>query len=511
MNTLTEPTLMRAWSLVVAREQGGIRMENTSTILIVDDQSAGRETLEKLLVPQGYQVVHASNGVEALEKAALLRPDMILLDIMMPEMDGFEVCQRIRADPDLAEIPIVMVTALDDRDSRLRAIEAGADDFVSKPFDRAELRARVQTATRLNRYRRLLAERAKFAWVVNQTEDGFLLLDEGGNIRFANRQARLYLGLSQDEKSAPGPFLDLVKKQYSLESEEAWADWPQTNTSSERYLMRPASSTADVFWLEVNILETTSGVDQKYLVSLNDVTSNVLASSSMWSFHALVNHKLKTPLAVLVGYLSVITNDWANFSDLQIESFLSKIRKHALQLQDRTRKISGYIKTLQTGAGDHAQRCNVAAISTLISEVVTGLELEPIHITLDDVIHLRNKHLTLTCDELELSLHELLGNAVKFHPEHAPALEFEITEAAHGIRIQIRDDGLTLSPYQLARLWTPYFQAERYFTGQMPGMGLGLPLVAALIRKAGGTYHAHNRPEGQGIIIEINLPLIDSN
>ena len=88
--------------------------------------------------------------------AAEHTPDLILLDVMMPGMDGFEVCRSLRADPLLAEVPVVMVTALDDRDSRLQGIEAGADDFVSKPFDRVELRARVRTIARLNRYRQLL-------------------------------------------------------------------------------------------------------------------------------------------------------------------------------------------------------------------------------------------------------------------------------------------------------------------------------------------------------------------
>jgi len=134
-------------------------MEHQSIILIVDDEAAGRETLEMLLAGQGYNLASASNGPEALEKAEELTPDLILLDVMMPGMGGFEVCQRLRADPILAEVPVIMVTALDDRNACLQGIEAGADDFVTKPFDRTELRARVRTITRLNRYRRLLLER----------------------------------------------------------------------------------------------------------------------------------------------------------------------------------------------------------------------------------------------------------------------------------------------------------------------------------------------------------------
>ena len=131
-------------------------MKQDSIILIVDDKQAGRDTLEALLFSEGHNLAFACDGPEALAKAGELTPDLILLDVMMPGMDGFEVCRRLRSDQLLAEVPIIMVTALDDRESRLQGIEAGADDFVSKPFDRTELRARVRTIIRLNRYRRLL-------------------------------------------------------------------------------------------------------------------------------------------------------------------------------------------------------------------------------------------------------------------------------------------------------------------------------------------------------------------
>jgi signal transduction histidine kinase len=130
-----------------------------SRILIVDDDPGVRGVLRELLAFEGYQVAAAGDGLEALEKAAGLVPDLILLDVMMPGMDGFEVCRRLRAHPLLGQVPVVMLTALDDSDSRLRGIEAGADDFVSKPFEYVELQARVRTILQLNRYRRLLEER----------------------------------------------------------------------------------------------------------------------------------------------------------------------------------------------------------------------------------------------------------------------------------------------------------------------------------------------------------------
>ena len=164
-------------------------MNPKSTILIVDDEAVGRETLESLLIAEGYNLVFASNGPETLEKARDLTPDLILLDIMMPGMNGFEVCSHLRADKVTAEVPVIMVTALDDRDSRIEGIEAGADDFISKPYDRAELRTRVKSITRLNRYRNLLNERQKFEWVIHQSEDGYLIINSRDEILFANPRA----------------------------------------------------------------------------------------------------------------------------------------------------------------------------------------------------------------------------------------------------------------------------------------------------------------------------------
>src|SRR3712207_5387232 len=98
-------------------------MNDTSTILVVDDEELGRETLSALLSPLNYQIILASNGAQALQQAQTILPDLILLDVMMPDMNGFEVCRQVRATPKLAEVPIIMLTALDDRDSRLQGIE----------------------------------------------------------------------------------------------------------------------------------------------------------------------------------------------------------------------------------------------------------------------------------------------------------------------------------------------------------------------------------------------------
>lgn len=115
-------------------------------ILVVDDLPENIQVLQALLVPQGYRVISAENGEEALAEVARCAPDLILLDLVMPGMDGFEVCRRLKENPNTWHIPVVIVTGTTDREANIRAVEAGADDFLLKPFDRVLLQARIRTS-----------------------------------------------------------------------------------------------------------------------------------------------------------------------------------------------------------------------------------------------------------------------------------------------------------------------------------------------------------------------------
>jgi len=131
-------------------------MKSQSVILIVDDQSQNVDLLDAYLVPQGYEIVKAANGEEALEKLSGNEIDLILLDVMMPGMDGFEVTRRVRLDNCNRQVPIVLVTSLRDVEDRVKGIESGCDDFLSKPFDKIELLARVQSLLKVKAYNDLV-------------------------------------------------------------------------------------------------------------------------------------------------------------------------------------------------------------------------------------------------------------------------------------------------------------------------------------------------------------------
>ena len=118
-------------------------------VLVVDDTPMNIKVLSDLLTVKGYEVITAESGSAALEKIKTRKPEVVLLDVVMPEMDGYEVCRRIRANPDTAVLPVVMITALDPTQERIKGLEAGADDFLTKPINQAELLARVRTLLRI--------------------------------------------------------------------------------------------------------------------------------------------------------------------------------------------------------------------------------------------------------------------------------------------------------------------------------------------------------------------------
>jgi len=121
-------------------------------VMVVDDEILNRKLIESMLKPQGYQVLTAVDGEDCLAKIEDDPPDLILMDIMMPNMNGFEVVTKLKAKENLALIPIVMVTALQDVGDRVKALEVGADDFLTKPVDRMELRARVRSLLKVKAY-----------------------------------------------------------------------------------------------------------------------------------------------------------------------------------------------------------------------------------------------------------------------------------------------------------------------------------------------------------------------
>lgn len=217
-------------------------MPDTNTILIVDDDRGGREALEALLLTQGYSLILASNGPDALRKLDESPIDLVLLDVMMPGMDGYEVCRQIRSNPAVADIPVLMLTALNDYRSRLAGFEVGADDYITKPYDSAELFARVRTITRLNRYRRQVGERIKFQQLFDLSPNGQMVIESSAKILLTNKKMLEMLGVSSANEIINSDLVKWIAPDQQSVFASMWANlWknPAKDYHLETWLARP--------------------------------------------------------------------------------------------------------------------------------------------------------------------------------------------------------------------------------------------------------------------------------
>jgi len=484
------------------------------TILVVEDEPSGRKVIESILINQGYNIEFAANGREALKQASLLKPDLVLLDIMLPEMDGIEVCQHLRKDKELGEVPVVMITALDDRNTRIACIDAGADDFISKPIDRAELRARVRSITRLNRYRLLHERDLITSWIAEKASDGFLQLNAADQILYANSRARFYLGLDVDPtEPISDTFLNIALRQYSPHPEPAWAGWPSTSASTvaqNRYLVRPESNTSHEFWLEATIFEMpgAEGAIRGRIIRLRDVTADILNRRNTRSFGEAITHKIRTPVSHIVSSLDLLARLAPKLSQEEIVQHATTALSGAKRLFETLNRILKY-SNIQAHINSE-EGFSLSELRQIVEKISYEMGLIKVSVQISD--ELSSAQIVLPVQSLEVILWEILGNCRKFHPIGSPTIKVAAARFdAQRIALQIGDDGVSLSPRQLSIAWLPYFQGEKDFTGEAPGMGLGLSTVSAIVWGAGGSCRIMNQDDGTGVVVELVIPQVSAD
>jgi len=176
----------------------------TGTILVADDQAANRELLDELLTAQGFRVVTVPDGAAAVEELSKTQVDLVLLDVMMPHLNGFEVCEKIKSNPETYLIPVVLITALSDKQDRIKGIKAGADDFLTRPVERAELLARVGSLLKLKHRTDELERAEAVLFALARSIEGKDPYTHGHCERLSDYSARLgeHLGLVEDEITA---------------------------------------------------------------------------------------------------------------------------------------------------------------------------------------------------------------------------------------------------------------------------------------------------------------------
>lgn len=475
----------------------------TSTILVVDDNLGARRSIEALLARNDYRFLLAESGGEALQILEAHTPDVILLDVMMPGMSGYDVCRKIRENARISEIPVIMITALDDEESMIQGIDAGADDFLSKPISKIELRSRVSSILRLNRFRKLCDERQKFEIVVTHSRFGYIVLDNLQRIKFANSAASSILELGDTQTSEPD-FFHVAQANFTLQPRDAESAFREEQDAGSRepfLLVRPKRLDRSARWIRVSILAFGSNSSEQVLLKLEDITDKIVSFQEKHTFSRMITHKLLTPLNAIKAANQILSE--SRPSSERLAQVVDLQQQGIARLEYDIHSILGFLESSKT---EHAAT-PVSETLELLERVARSL---PFPFTIDPSPEVAlESAVGISQHSFEACIREIVENAIKFKNGAEPEIHCRIRLAPDGqsLSYTFKNNSQKLREAELANAWKPYWQADRYFTGEIPGMGLGLSLIAANIWSAGGNCHIENNDEGDGVIITLSFPL----
>jgi len=271
-------------------------MKNKPIILVVDDQPQNIKLLEQHLVPQGYEIVKAASGEEALEKLSCNQIDLVLLDVMMPRMSGFEVLEKLHADEKTRLIPAVMITALNETEDRVKALEAGCDDFISKPFNRHELLARVKSLLRIKFLHDDVDESREYAEsIINTIREPLIALDQ--DLRVVTVSRSFYEFFKVESEETVGQLIyDLGNKQWNISKLRDLLETilPQKTTFDDHEVEHDfATIGRRIMLLNARQIQRVLGKERIILLAIEDITER---KQSEEKIQQMVHHDSLTGL-----------------------------------------------------------------------------------------------------------------------------------------------------------------------------------------------------------------------
>jgi K+-sensing histidine kinase KdpD len=250
--------------------------------------------------------------------------------------------------------------------------------------------------------------------------------------------------------------------------------------------------------------KSPEGVSDQRLIILTDVTKQIQESRIERTFHGLILHKLRTPMNSLTGVFELIGNFGDDMSKEEIIELMTNARTSFNRLNSQVESIVSYV-TNPTTAKNYGEIFDFDNFNDFIEIIEKEHNLQKVEIFgLEDVAEYS---FTLSDSAFRWILVELALNAKKFHPTNDPKCYVRLSREENQIVFKFGDDGLHLSPEQIENVWKPYYQGEKYFTGETPGVGIGLSTIASYIWEAGGTFALYNRKDCKGVEVKLTLPL----
>jgi PAS domain S-box-containing protein len=502
--------------------------DSAIVILNVDDSDGARYAKTRTLQRAGFTVLEAATGSEALEQVSIHMPDLVLLDMKLPDMNGLEVCRRIKQDPQTSSTLVLQTSAsLIDSSDKVRGLDGGADNYLTAPVDPTELISNVRALLRLRDAQRELHENEeRFRQMAENIGDVFWIFD-------SHPSQILYVSPAY-EKIWGRSIERLFKNIYAWQESVHPDDRERVRTAFEQLfnggeyeqeyrLLMPDGSERWIRDRGFNVkdpLDTCEGVSDdctkrgsrrnRITRVSQDISASKIAELALHEaairkdeFLATLAHELRNPLAPMRTAIDLMRmNSPVDDINAGTREIISRQIDHLVRLVDDLLDVSRITqgKLLLQREFIELKSIVEAAIETNASFISSrGHRL---------VVNLHNESIWLKGDSVRLSqvVGNLLHNAAKYTPEGG-VIELSTTIEANRLQVVVADNGIGISSDQIGHVFELFTQAQRLHNKAPEGLGVGLSLVRHLVELHGGTIEAASAGAGQGSTFTVNLPV----
>lgn len=512
-----------------------ISPQSHDLILIADDDLASRSLIRRLLEGEGYSVAEAKDGLEALESATRLRPNVILLDAVMPIMDGFEVCKQLQAGADAPKASVIMLTALEGEAFIQQAFEAGVDDYLTKPIQWPVLRHRLRRLMSARHAEHaLLQERNLLRTLIDNLPDYIFIKDIEGRFLISNEAHATSVQSTPEAligKTAFGLFPEELAVQFHADDLAVMrSGTPAINL--ERLTVDPFGNRRSVLTTKVPLRDADGKIIGLVGISrditerkevekqLKQFTDELTASHEQLqhlytkvsdleqlktTMLRFASHDLRTPLTHILGYSYLLdTYHRKDFSE-EAQSYLESITVAANRMQKIIEDILSVEKIQSTP--------DSSMITVNLSELVEAVFKDN-----EAQVQQKQQSLTLTvpqegvyvradATQLYEAISNLVNNAIKYTAPGG-AIEICLTMTTEMACVEIKDTGFGIPDHLQRQLFQPFFRVKTEETSHIDGTGLGLHLVKSVVER----HHGHMQfasKYGEGSTFGFQLALIN--
>jgi signal transduction histidine kinase len=466
-------------------------------VLVVDDIEANRRELSRLLRAAGHRSVEAANGRDALRRIQAYEADVVLLDLLMPDMDGFEATRRLRATRQGAWLPVVVMSSLEGAAHFVRAIEDGADDYLVKPIDPKLLDAKLRNIGQiLELQSRLAALAAHNRELFDHVEDAVLTLDAGLRIRDANAAGLELLGCAE----LPGEGMPLD----ALMSRELAVLLSAPETAGASHDLVLYRQGRDPFDAEVRVTRWRDDAPGRISLVIRDLTERRHLERLKDEFLSTVSHELRTPLTSVMGAMSLLASGAAG----QLPPPAQKLLDVACRNGERLgRLIDDVLDVTKLEADRMALRPASHPLDSLLDEALAAHAgyARRLNVTLRRVGPPCGLAVWADTDRFLQIMANLLSNAVKHSPDGG-TVELRCRLGVDHVRVSVRDHGPGIADEFRSRLFEKFSQASGENRRSGASTGLGLHITRILAQRMGGRIGLVSSP-GHGAEFHVDVPI----